>query len=466
MPEPGLLASKVRSYMESLSPTARSMLLRTLRASGSLDLPSEVILKAVEGLELAEEAPAVATPAGEPWSSRLETAFFAPAESFLCDDDPVDRLPGRLPRPRLAAVWTWIRRDLAAAAYERALAADPHDPQADARPIARKLRREVVPAMIERLRDAGSDPKLRQRIAGQLGGEPAYRCLSDLAYVFQNETAFGEFLGHLPRTVTAFDVVEPSRLCDLARTTVDQGVIATDWIAAAILARTANPVVLVHLACRLAGTTDPRLVASGRYAPFVDTVIACIEQHVRRASGRGVDPASRDGFLADLRAYHEVARNLELALPIESVSAWFRRLGAARAAMSDVVAKQLEAAPGLVRRSLRVDNHGGWSDRFDAADFADAEFAVRVTLEARLAVDSLAVNELALRARKQVENTLELVSARLMDALKTPTVHDRAVLLQAVDGAIRLCGLVFGEEYAAVLRKSRDLGIQKPLRAG
>lgn len=466
MPEPGLLASKVRSYMESLSPAARSMLVRTLRASGSRDLPAEVILKAVEGLELAEEAKVVEAPVGDPWSVRLETAFFAPAEPFFCDEDPVDRMPGRLSRHRLPALWNWIGRDLAADAFERALAADPLDPNADAAPIARKLRREVAPAMAGVLHDCGSDPKLRQRLVGQLGGEPVFRCLSDLAYVFRNEAAFANFLGQLPRTVTAFDIAEPSRLVDLVRVTTEQGNIATDWIAAAILARTANPVVLVHLACRLAASTDPRLIASGRYAAFVETVIAGIEQHVKRAAGRGVDPVARDGFLADMRAYHEVSRNLELALPIESVSAWFRRLGAARTAMSDIVSKQLEAAPGLVRRSLRIDNQGGWSDRFDAADFADAEFAVRVTLEARLVVDSLAVNELALRARKQVENTLELVSGRLMDALKSSTTHDRAVLLQAVDGAIRLCALVFGEDYAAVLRKSRDIGIQKPARAG
>lgn len=465
MPEAGLLTSKVRTYMESLSPTARAMLVRTLRASGSLDLPSEIILKAAEGLELADTAASAAPREGDPWSVRLERAFFAPVEPFLVDDDPIDRLPGRLSRHRLPTIWNWIRRDLAAADWERALAADPHDASADATPIARRLRRDVGTAMVAKLRDVGSDPKARQKLVGHLGGEAFFRCLSDLAYVLQNETAFAEFLGRLPRVVTAFDVAEPSRLVDLVRTTVDQAVIANDWIAASILGRTTNPVVLVHLACRLAGTTDPRLLSTGRYTSLVEAVIASIEQHVQRAASRGTDPESREGFLADMRAYHEVTRNFELALPVESVSAWFRRLGAARAAMSEVVSRQLEAAPGLVRRTLRVDNHGGWSDRFDAADFADAEFAVRVTLEARLAVDSLAVNDLALRARKQVESTLELVSDRLMAALKSPTVHDRSVLVEAVDGAIRLCGLVFGEDYAATLRKSRDLVVQKPSRA-
>lgn len=467
MPEPGLLASKVRSYMESLSPAARALLVRTLRAAASEGLPSDVILKAVEGLEVADVPAAVEAlrPAAEPWADRLERAFFAPAEPFLCEDDPADRAPGRLPRHRLPTIWNWIRRDLAAPIWERALAADPLDGTADPVPIARKMRREIGALLVDTLRDVGADPKARQKLAGQLGGEAAFRCASDLAYVLRNESAFVNLFGQLPHNLTAFDLADPSRVVEVVRTTAEQGLIAPDWIAAALLTRTGNPTVLVQFAGRLAATNDPRQLAAGRWAPFVDAVIGRIEQIAARAAARGTDAAAREGFLADLRAYHELTRNFELALPVESVAVWFRRLGAVRGAMSDLVSRQLEAAPGLVRRSLHLDGRGGWIGRFDTADFADAEFAVRVTLEARFAIDSLAVNELAQRARKQVESTLELVSNRLMNELKSPSAIDRAVLLEAIEGAIRLCGLVFGEDYAAVMRKGRDNATQKPTRA-
>ncbi|MCE1235109.1 MAG: hypothetical protein LWW93_02010 [Hyphomicrobiales bacterium] len=465
MPEPGILTSKVRSYMESLSPTARAMLVRTLRAAGHVDLPSEVILKAAEGLDLGGDVKVRGACAVDPWSARLERAFFDPVAPFLVDDDPIGPSFGRISRRRLTALWNWIHRDLAAAAWERALAADPFDVDADARPIGRTFRAEVAPLLVDRLREVSSDPKARQKLSGHLGGEAAFRALSDIGYILQNEAAFADLFAQVPSAVTAFDVADSSRFVDAVRVASERGRLSGDWIAAVIATRAANPIVLVLLACRLAGATDPRIVASGRSAAFVEAVIARIEQHAAQAAARGDDEASRRAFLSDLRAYHDLTRNFELALPVESVSAWFRRLGAARRAMSDVVARQLEAAPGLVRRALRVDNNGGWAGRFDATGFADAEFAVRVTLEARLAVDSLAVNELALRARKQVESTLELVSNRLMDELKSPHAHDRDVLLAAVDGAIRLCGLVFGEDYAAVLRKSRDNGVAKQARA-
>lgn len=463
MPEPGLITSKVRSYMESLSPTARAMLVRSLRASAGGDLPSELILAAVEGLEVAED-PAPTGPVGEPWSDRLERAFFAPLAPFLMDDETTSAA-GRVSRRHLAPIWNWIRRDLAAAAWERALAADPLAADADAAPIARKLRREVVPALVDTLREVGTDPRARQKLSGHIGGESVFRALSDVAYVLQNDAAFANLLGQLPATVTVFDVADQSRVVDVLRIAVEQGPLTVEWIAASLLSRAANPAVLVHLACRLAGTTDPRLVAGSRVAPLVDAVIGRLEAIANNSTALCADPRCRDRFLVELRAYHDLSRAFELALPVESVSAWSRRVGAACAGLSATVSRQLEASAGLVRRALRFDAHDGWSGRFDTETFADAEFAVRVTLETRLVVDSLAVNEAAQRARKQVESTLELVTARLINELKSSSARDREQLAHAVDGAIRLCALVFGEDYAAMQRRSRDLGAQKPARA-
>jgi hypothetical protein len=155
-----------------------------------------------------------------------------------------------------------------------------------------------------------------------------------------------------------------------------------------------------------------------------------------------------------------------MLMPVDAVPAWMRRIGAAKVAMSDAVARRIEPAPGLVRRALRVETTGGeYAGRWDPASYEEAEFAVRLSIEARLAAESLAVNELVGRTRKQVEQTLEVVSAKLMADLKSAQVLDKRTLIEAVDGAIRLSALVFGEEYAAVLRKSRDLFATRATRA-
>ncbi len=471
MPEAGLLTSKVRAYMEQLSPAARAMLVRSLRSAPSDgDVPSDLILAAVEGLEIADETALVAgthhVAQGEPWSDRLERAFLTPLAPFLCDDDAGTAFTGRIPRAHVSVLWTWIRRDVASDAWERALAADPLDADADAAPIARKFRREAVPKIVEVLRDTASDPKPRQKLTGHLGGENVYRTLLDVSYVLQNESAFANVFGQLPTNVTSFDVAEPSRIAEIVRASIEQVQMTPEWIAAAILTRTNNPVVVAQLACRLAGTTDARLVASSRFSPLVDIVIARLELHAALAGARGSDPTSRNRFLADLCGYHELAKTFELVFPVESVSAWFRRLGAARGTMSEAVSRRIETAPGLVRRALRVETSvDGYAGRFDLDAYEDAEFAVRAAIEARLAADTLAVNELVVRTRKQLEQTLEVVSGKLMNDLKTSQVRDRSQLVDAVDGAIRLCALVFGEDYAAVMRKSRDNALQRPTRA-
>ncbi len=470
MPEAGLVTSKVRAYMESLSPTARSMLIRSLRASQAEgDLPNEIILAAVQGLDLVEE-PSVARrtreTAGQPWSARLEAAFFAPVTPFVTEDSCSVHHTGRIAAASLPTIWTWIRRDIASEDYERAIAADPYDGEADVTPTVRKLRREVMVRVVDLLRDAGADPKVRQKLAGQLGGDPVYRDLIDVAYVLQNEAAFANLFGQLPSNITSFDVAEPSRLAEVVRASLDQVQMTSEWIGATLLARTANPVVVATLATRLAGGTDPRLVASSRYGALVEVVIAHLERLATLSQGRAGDPTSRNRFLADVRTYHDISRNLALLMPVEAVPAWMRRIGAAKVTMSEAVSRWVEPAPGLVRRALRVETTAGeYIGRWDQATYDDAEFAVRLSLEARLAAESLAVNELVGRTRKQIEQTLEVVSAKLLADLKSSQALDKRTLIEAVDGAIRLSALVFGEDYAAVLRKSRDLFANKATRA-
>ncbi len=468
MPEPGLVTSKVRAYMESLSPAARAMLVRSLRsANAEGDLPSEIILAAVEGLEIADtsdhsDARGPVTPV-EPWSSRLEQAFFAPLAPFLTDEEPTGTFSGRIARRALPGLWTWIHRDIACDAWERALAADPYDPEADPTPIARKFRREAMTRVVDTLRDAASDHKHRQKLVGQIGGEVAYRTLVDVAYVIQNEAAFANLFGQLPTNITTFDVAEPCRIADVVRASMEQVQMTVEWIGAAILARTTNPVVAVHLACRLAGSSDPRLVAASRYAGFVDLVLSQIERYAAQAAARGTDPRARTAFFADMRAYHDVCRGIAMVFPVESVSAWFRRIGSAKVVMSDAVTRRIDTAAGLVRRALRVETaNGEFAGRFDTDAFDDAEFAVRLSIEARTVAETLAVNEVIARTRKQIENTLEVVSEKLMADLKSGQALDRKVVTDAVDGAIRLAALVFGEDYAAVMRRSRDNWLLKP----
>jgi hypothetical protein len=141
-------------------------------------------------------------------------------------------------------------------------------------------------------------------------------------------------------------------------------------------------------------------------------------------------------------------------------------LGAAKKHMSDLIAHEIEPLPGLIRRALRIEAaNQNFEGNFDAGTADDAEFGIRLMIEARNALDSLALNELVTKLRRPVEQTIEVVTAKLMTALKTPAGADRGDLVKAVDAAIRMSAIVFGEDYAGHLRKSRD-NAMKPAKAG
>lgn len=397
------------------------------------------------------------------WAQRIEAAFFAPLRPFVIGNELSLKQQGRIYERHLGAIWTWIIRDVAPIDYEQALGADPYDVDADAAPIARKLRRDVASRMLEHLRLVEDDQKARQKLAAQVGGEAAFRDLRDVLYVFQRESAFASLLGQWPATLTAYDVTDQSRVVDSIGVALDELRLAVPFVGVAMLSRTANAILPVLAAVKLAGSSDPRVIAGSRFAGFVEVTLSEIERDVADAETGVRDRLGRGKLFGDLRAYHETMRNLRFALDIDSVPHWLKRAGASRTRISELVAREIEQAPGLVRRALRVESLAGeYGARFDTAAFEDAEFAVRLLVEARIAADSLAVNDLVSRTRKQVEQTLEVVTNKLMADLKGNQVIDRQSLLDALDGAVKLSALVFGDDYASIVRKGRDNIVARP----
>lgn len=517
-----LLTSKVRTYMEGLSPNARHMLLKAMRAAearGELSASQGIMLAAVEGLDFcpissldpAPRAPdtqrrhvpgyavarssrlsdtnasdtnaivadpsskfeaatdifadstASATAIASPdWRKRMEAAFFAPVQPLLFDGGMAKHQVGRISRGALAPIWIWIARDLAPRIVEEALANAPAEVDPDPTFAVRALRRRITAILLETLRAAEADPKSAQRLAAQFGGDAISRDLRDIVYVFQREPAFDNFVGQLPRIVTSFDLAEPSTLVDLVRATIENAQVDASFVGAFVLARTGNPVLLLTLAARAAATNDPRALAGSRHGALVDIVLSEVERLASIIQSQLADRTERHKALAGLRDFHELVRHISLTIQIEIVPRWFKRLGAARKALSEHVAQAIEAAPGLVRRALRVEAlAGSFGGQFDATTFEDAHFAVTLHNEARLASDSLALHECVGRTRRSLEQTLEAVTSKLLVDLRNNAALDRRSLIEAIDGGVQLSALIFGEDYAALLRKSRDTSQQK-----
>jgi hypothetical protein len=474
MSDNGLVTSKVLAYMESLSPAARSLILRAMQNAGARGdevLATEAVIAAIGNLPDAARvapappvaaAPAAPVPAGAGWRERLEAAGLAPFAAITIDTVLPLKQTGRIARAAIEPIWTWIVRDVARREWEEALAADPGDPAADAGPVARRFRKAAVPLVLTRLRETEADPKGWQKLTVHLGGETVARELRDVIYVLQRDGQFLTLSAQLPKTIGLAEATDSAQLVAVVRTAVEQIQIDAAFVGAAILSRVAAPWLLGPLALRLAATQEARLLAGSRYARMIDIALSETERDVTLVRNRLADRRERMKVGGALRDFHDILRNLQFAFEIETVPHWFKRIGAARRDMSELIGKEIEAAPGLIRRALRVESlAGSFGGGFDVSTFEDAEFAVRLLGEARLASDNLALNDLIVRTRKQVEQTLEVLNGKLFADLKSNQAVDRAALIAAVDGAVKLNGLVFGEDYAAVLRKSREQGVAK-----
>ncbi|MDR3373151.1 MAG: hypothetical protein P4L98_05415 [Ancalomicrobiaceae bacterium] len=468
MPDPGVLNDKVRAYIEALSPAARAMLLRSMqkaRDRGEATSPTEAILKAIGQFSADQAAVEQALVARlVPAASRGElvrAAFFAPAEPFLLDVALPTKVPARIYRGSLAAIWTWLNRDIATAEVDAACREDVADPHA----AGARLRRTLAPRLIGLLADTKANPKGQARLAFHLGSELVLQDLGDLLYIFQNEAKIAGMLSQLPKTITLADNNDAPSLGDIIKVkkAIDESQLDAHYIATLMLSRANSAAAVADFAVRMANTSDPRIVHQSFSGRIIDAVLSEVDLWVGRAEAHLADRPGRMAALEDLRSYRDLVRQLDLVVSPSEVPAWHKRLGAARRTMSERIGREIEPVSGMLRRSLRVDAQHAGSGQFDTDALEDAEFGIRLLWEARNALDSLALNELVNRQKRQVEQSLEVMTAKLLSDLKSRQGTDRTNLIAAVDGAIRISAIVFGEEYSQLLKKSRDLATGKQM---
>jgi hypothetical protein len=475
MPDPGLMTSKMRAYMEALSPAARTMLLRAMRGAqerGEIDPSQQVILRAIAAFQgngdrdRVDALPIKPPISLVPWNEQVRDAFFMPLQPFVSDLTYSTKIVARIQRQSLYGIWTYLKRDLAPAEFAKALSDETGLAEPDATLTARKLRREMTPRLAELIASGDTTSKPFRRLAAQLGSDMALHDLFDVVYIFQREGALLNFSGQLPRMLTAFELSDVGPVSELTKKTIVDLQVDPAFLAVLLLQRCRTAAGVAALAMTLAGSPDPKHVHASPYARIVDSVVAEAELSVYRFANHFRDRPTRLEALLHVREYHDLVRQLGLSLQPHHVPAWHKRLGTARKDISDLIAAEIEPLPGLIRRALRVESAaGGFGGQFDADAADDVEFGIRLLLEARAALDSLALNELVTKLRRQVEQTVEFAAGKLMANLKSDGAGDRADLLLAVDASIRMSAIVFGEEYAAILRKSRDITAVKPGKA-
>ena len=464
----GQSIERLREYLRTLKPAARSLLVQELERGllgGEESASNEMVLQ-----ELRRTVRAAAQPV--PRIGDAARLFFTPLEPFVVDARADHKRIGRIARVSLEPIWAWIGRDLIPA-EAKALSEDINRALlAGDRVKADQLVGVLQERAIERIRATIAavdfDEKGRRRLAVQVGTPRAMKDLSTIIALLSLRDVLVEFGRRLSSHIRAFE----SDQIDLIKMQLDRAVtqssLETDGILKSdvylygfilVMDRLAAPWQLIRIATRAADSDDAARVAETPYAAAVTLVLSEAEHMVDelRTELRAGRP-----IVSILKAIHDAARGLRSEMDLSVESPWSRQLAAIRAEVSSLLKTEIEVTPGFVRRLLRPRpaKEIASGSLLDSIDVNEAEMRVQFVSACRQYANELAVNEVTTRAHSELSMYLESGTKVLLDSLRHAGDADRPFRQSQVEAAIRFCRTVFGSEYAGLLGKAAEVAVQ------
>ncbi len=449
---------RLQNYLRALAPQARALLLgefeRSLLRGEDLGA-AEIVLQELRRIARDQQA-------GPPRLGHAARMFFKPLEPFLVDDLGQHRHLGRIARASLEPLWTWIGRDLlprdAAEMDELVNTALQAGDDEKAQYLIRTLQDRVVVALNDSMRSAAFDEQARRRMLGQIGTQRAEEDAQTLKCVLRARDGLNAMQARLPVQVGNLS----SKALDEYKALIEKtGAPGTDIFLYSLLtvrSRLAAPWQLIRFGVKAAGSDTAARVAETPYGVSVSIVLSELERQVLELrddlrSGRGV----ASGAL--LKTIHDSARGLrtELDLPVDST--WGRSLSGLRGQIGETLRAEIESMPGRVRRLLRVRSAANIAPKstIDQQDAAETETLVSFVGTCRHFAGELAINEMTQRAYSDLQQFLDNTMHGLIDALRQSGPGERPFRKSQADVAVRLCGLVFGKDYAIQYARAAEV---------
>lgn len=464
----GQSIERLREYLRTLKPEARSMLVHELERGllrGEESATNHFILQ-----ELRSTIRAAAQPA--PRIGDAARLFFAPLEPFLVDGRADHARTGRIARVSLEPIWSWICRDVmpaeAKALSENVNRALADDSPTKAEQLTGALQDSAVQRMKEVIKGTGADERALRRLAVQIGTPRAMEDLTTLLAILSLRDPLAELARRLPGHVRSFEREQ----IDLAKTLLDAAAAQAPADAGltkkndvflyglvVVMSRLAAPWQLIRVAIRAADSDEVARIAETPYAAAVTIVLGETEWMAGelRAELKAGRPTT-----SLLKSIHDAARGLRSEIDLGVDSPWSRQLAAIRADISAPLKAEIETTPGTIRRLLRPRpaKEIAPGSHLDSIDVNDAETRVEFLSACRHYASELAVNEVTMRAHSELSLYLETGTKLLLDSLRQAGDADRPFRQSQVDAAIRFCRPIFGAEYAGLLAKAAEVAVQ------
>jgi hypothetical protein len=457
MTSDGHSVERLREYLLSLKPEARSMLIAELERAmlrGEEVAGSELILQELRRTIRASSQPV-------PRIGSAARLFFTPIEPFLVDDPADHKRLGRIARVSLEPIWEWIGRDLMPA-EAKALTEDINRALLDENPgKAQQLTRALHERAIQRMQEAvakADDEKARRRFGVQVGTPRALDDITVILRILKLRDRLADLARRLPSHLRTFEREQIDSVKSIVDAAVGTNADANLYALLLVMNRLVAPWQLIRLATRAADSDATARIAETPYAIAVTIVLAeieCMVVELRVDLKRGL------GVTTLLKAIHDSARGLRTEMDLSVDSAWGRQLAHIRTEVSNLLKTEIEATPGRVRRLLRPRSAKEIApgSLLDAIDVTEAEARIELIGACRNYANELAVNEVTLRSFSELQQYLDTGSKTLLESLRHAGDADRPYRQSQVDAAIRFCKRVLGADYAGLLAKAAEVAV-------
>lgn len=460
------IMDKVEAYLGGLSPTAREMLLRKLEQSsarGELDPAARMILDA------ARMPPRPQTPKTEPVAAPVSAAaapieelFFAPFELYATQEDLVPRVPGRLSRSSFAPLWHYFQRELASdllKPWSNGARPANLNTAAQIEIAADDLRRKVFERGRKHLADLGDSSRNLQKIIGHIGGERVFHDMQDMLALNERRNALNSTLRAMPDGET-LDAAQEKQALQAIQRHLDANAQDALWLASAMASRPATAFFLPRLAVLLAGASSAAVIRNSSGMVFMSAAISELHRQALRFLGIFARHGSLDEAMRALKFYSDLNRAILGAVVVDDDETWRVAMANERRHLSDKIRIEVEAVIAAIRRALATSGPVAASPEARRPDTDDAVRLVTLLFQGRRYKEALALNEVATRLVAAVEQTMEAANTRLVTELARAGAEQRPVIASAMDSALEICTIVFGEDYATQLRRRQQAALK------
>lgn len=451
-------SERLREYLTQLPPQSQALLMREFERALERGEDMAVAVFVLEELRKIVRN-AVDDDDLQPRTEDPARLLFRPLEPFLVDGNFPIR-PGQIRRASLAPIWVWLSRDGVSEAvreFEDALKSSGNIELA-----TRKLQLAAAQAIVQLTSPGQGDD--RQRSLARVGPPNVIEDMISVGHVLQAREPLETFNGKQPGLMRMFGESQIASTIDALNVPSLQSPHLLPFALSLIAQRLTSPWQIIRLAVKMAASDDEIRVAATPYGVAVTMalhdlyfVAACLRTDIRRGHFAEVSE--------QLKTLHDGVRGLRTELDLRNDSTWGKQLASIRADISNSLQSEIESVPGRVRRILRqrADKDIAAAPKVDVSEVEETASLIDFVAVCRTYASELAINEVTLRTYSDLQHYVEQSTEALVQSLRNE--KGRIYRQQQMNAAIRFCEVLFGSDYASLMKRAAEnaiLGEHKP----